>query len=59
MEALSVITWVDNNEHHVRRLMENVTNLAKEIIVVDTGCTDGTMDICREFGARVIDNHIP
>lgn len=36
---------------HVRPLLEK---LDAELVVVDTGSTDGTVEVCREYGARVV-----
>jgi glycosyltransferase involved in cell wall biosynthesis len=50
---LSVSIIVRNGEPLIRRCVESVT-WADEIIVVDSGSTDNTCDICRELGAQVI-----
>jgi len=48
--SVSIITF--NGEPLVRRCVESVT-WADEIIVVDSGSTDQTREICRELGAQV------
>ncbi len=48
--TLSVAYIVKNEEANIRRSLESVKDLADEIIIVDTGSTDKTMDICREYG---------
>jgi glycosyltransferase involved in cell wall biosynthesis len=50
--TLSVIIITKNEAEAIRRCLASVT-WADEIIVVDSGSTDGTPDICREFGAAV------
>lgn len=37
---------------HIKSLLEE---LDSELLVIDTGSTDGTIDVCRSFGARVIE----
>lgn len=49
---LSVIVITRNVEATVRRCLESVA-WADEIVVVDSGSTDRTVEICRELGARV------
>lgn len=50
--TLSVIIITRNNEGTIRRCVESVA-WADEIVVVDSGSTDRTMEICREFTSRV------
>ena len=49
---LSVIVITKNEEAVIRRCLESVA-WADEIVVVDSGSTDRTPDICRELGAKV------
>jgi glycosyltransferase involved in cell wall biosynthesis len=49
---LSVIVITKNGEATIRRCLESVAG-AHEIVVVDSGSTDRTVEICRELGARV------
>ena len=49
---LSVTIITLNEERNIRRTLESVT-WADEIIVLDSGSTDRTADICREYTDRV------
>ena len=49
---VSAIVITKNAAHTVRRCLESLA-WADEIVVVDSGSTDSTPDICREFGAVV------
>lgn len=49
MLDLSVIILTYNEEIHIRRCLENVTPLAKEVFVVDCFSTDKTVEIAREY----------
>lgn len=51
---LSVIIITYNEEKNIRRCLASVQELADEIIVVDSGSTDATEQICNEYGARFI-----
>ena len=53
MPRLSVCLIVKNEERHLGRCLQSVRGLADEIVVVDTGSTDRTIEIAREHGARV------
>ena len=48
IEKLSVFIIVKNEEDGIRRCLESVA-WADEIIIVDSGSTDATESICREF----------
>lgn len=50
--SLSVIVIARNEAHAIRACLESVA-WADEIIVVDSGSTDGTPEMCRECGAKV------
>jgi len=52
MSALSVIIITKNEAVNILACLESVA-WADEIIVVDSGSSDATAEICREFGARV------
>lgn len=49
--SLSIISM--NEEANLRHCLASAADLAAEIVVVDSGSTDKTCDIAREFGARV------
>ena len=44
-----------NEAHILREALESVRPLYEEFIFVDTGSTDGTMEIASEFGAKIIE----
>jgi hypothetical protein len=52
MAKLSVIIITKNEAENIRACIGSVA-WADEIIVVDSGSSDGTPDICRELGAKV------
>lgn len=53
--TLSAVIITLNEEANIRRCLESV-RWADEIIVVDSGSTDGTLDICKEYRCLVF-NH--
>lgn len=52
--TLSICMIVRNEEDVIARCLQSVQSIADEIIVVDTGSTDRTIEICREYGAHVL-----
>lgn len=53
MEKLSLVMIVKNEEEHIERCLESVKGFVDEMIVVDTGSTDTTINIAEELGAKV------
>lgn len=52
---ISLTMIVKNEETNLPNALESVRGLFDEIVVVDTGSTDRTVEIARSFGARVFD----
>ena len=52
MNKLSVVIITKNEEKHIKNAIKSVL-FADEILVLDSGSTDKTLDIARELGARV------
>ncbi|MFA6572138.1 MAG: glycosyltransferase, partial [Bacteroidota bacterium] len=50
---LSVCIISKNEEKMLTECLESVTRIADEIIVVDTGSTDRTIEIAEKFGCRI------
>lgn len=53
MKKISVCIITKNEERNIARVLGSVSPFAPEIIVVDTGSTDRTVDIARLFDASV------
>jgi len=51
--SISVCMIVKNEEKFLPRCLESIRNLVDEIIIVDTGSTDNTIQIAQSFGAKV------
>jgi len=54
MPKLSVVIITFNEERNILRCLQSVEGMYEEIIVVDSGSTDRTVEICERKGARVI-----
>jgi hypothetical protein len=51
--SLSICLITRNAEHTVKRVLGSVAGLGAEVIVADTGSTDGTVQAARAQGAKV------
>ena len=56
MNRLSACLITLNEEHNLPRALESVRGVAEEIVVVDCGSRDRTLEIARDCGAKVITN---
>ena len=52
--TLSVIIVAKNEAHDIADCILSARDIATEIIVFDSGSTDGTPDLCRQLGATVV-----
>lgn len=55
MVTISLVMIVKNEEANLRRCLESIYSHVDEIIVVDTGSSDCTMDVAKRFGAKVFE----
>jgi tetratricopeptide (TPR) repeat protein len=53
--TLSLCMTAKNEEPHIVRQLKSVRDVLDEIVVVNTGSTDRTIDIVRAFGAKVLE----
>ena len=58
MGKLSVIIITKNEAENIRACLESV-KWADEVIVVDSGSSDATVEICREMGAQIHEHDWP
>ena len=50
---LSAALIVRNEEHHLGDCLASIRDLADEVVIVDTGSTDGTVALAERMGATV------
>lgn len=51
--TISLCMIVKNEEHNIERCLESVQGSVDEIIVVDTGSTDSTIEKAKKYGAKI------
>lgn len=55
MATISLCMIVKNEEKVLGRCLDSAKDITDEIIIVDTGSTDGTKEIARRYGAKIFD----
>ncbi|MGQ0688370.1 MAG: glycosyltransferase family 2 protein [Limnobacter sp.] len=53
---LSIVILTMNESLHLERCIRSVMELAHEIVVVDSGSVDNTVEIAKRFGAKIVTN---
>jgi glycosyltransferase involved in cell wall biosynthesis len=51
---VDVLIQTHNEEINLSHALQSVTGWAHKIFVIDSGSTDGTLEIARRFGAEVV-----
>lgn len=51
--SVAIITY--NEEKNIERTLKAVQDISDEIVIVDSGSRDRTVEICRKYGANVIE----
>lgn len=51
---LCVVIPTKDNIRTIRECLESVLPITEDIIIVDSGSTDGTVEYCQQYGAKVI-----
>lgn len=55
--TLAIALIVKNEAHHLAACLETVQDLADEIVIMDSGSTDETLDIARRFTDKIYVHH--
>lgn len=52
--TISLCMIVKNEEFNIKKCLDSVKDIVSEIVIVDTGCTDNTIEIVKNYGAKII-----
>jgi glycosyltransferase involved in cell wall biosynthesis len=54
METITAVIITCNEERNIGRCLESLKGVADRVVVVDSGSTDATADICQQHGAKFL-----
>ncbi|MCD6585550.1 MAG: glycosyltransferase, partial [Desulfobacteraceae bacterium] len=57
--SLSVIIIAQNEVDRIETCLQSVSTIADEIIVLDSGSSDGTVDVARRYTDKVFETDWP
>lgn len=56
MSQLAVVILTHNEAKHIGRCLDAIASIANEVFLIDSGSTDGTIEIAKQRGAMVLPN---
>ncbi len=59
MQKISIVLAVFNEEDNIATCLQSIKDIAWEIVIVDGGSSDKTIEIAKKFGAKVISANNP
>lgn len=59
MKKISIVLAVYNEEENLPKCLESVKSLADEIVIVDGGSTDKTIEIAKKYKAKILQTSNP
>lgn len=54
MSSIAVVILTHNEARHIERALASVASIASEVFIVDSGSTDGTIELATALGAKVL-----
>jgi len=58
MARLSAVIPVKNEKGKIEKCLDSLRNFADEIVIVDSLGTDGTIEICKSYGAKIVTHEL-
>ncbi|WP_119290379.1 glycosyltransferase family 2 protein [Azohydromonas sediminis] len=55
-EPITALILTFNEEKHIDRCLRSLSGVVSQVVVIDSGSTDRTVEICREHGVEVYTN---
>lgn len=52
---ISVVVITFNEEHIIGKTLQSLQGITDDIVIVDSGSSDNTLEICRQFNANIIE----
>jgi glycosyltransferase involved in cell wall biosynthesis len=52
---ISLCTFVKNEAHCLEHMIKSIIDYVDDLVIVDTGSTDGTLDIAKKYNARIFE----